>query len=178
MERLDLTSTTPEQTRRLGIALGRAAAAGDVLLLEGPFGSGKTVLVQGLAAGLGVEGYVSSPSFIMINEHQGRLRLVHVDLYRVEGQLDGETLGALEEELGGDSVSAVEWPTLLPSELRAGATLIRFRPLGESARRIEIDTLAGHLAAAAREEGARTTDGRRPTTDEDEDERRGPGDEA
>ena len=164
MDRLELISTSPDQTRRLGEALGRAARAGDVLLLDGPFGSGKTVLVQGLALGLGVAGYVSSPSFVMINQHRGRLRLIHVDLYRIERQLDDETLAELEEELGGDGISAVEWPGMLPPELRAGATLIRFTPLDETTRRIEIDTPSELLATAARVASAATTDDGRPTT--------------
>ena len=154
MVTLRRVSRSPGQTRQLGEALGRAAQAGDVLLLEGPFGSGKTVLVQGLAAGLGVEGYVSSPSFIMMNEHQGRERLIHIDLYRIEGQLDPETLEALEESLGSDAVCAVEWPGLLSPELRQGATVVRFVPHDDETRTIEIATPAERLADAAR--GART----------------------
>ena len=134
--------------------LGRAARPGDLLLLDGPFGAGKTVLVQGLAAGLDVAEYVSSPSFIMINQHAGRLRLVHIDLYRIERQLDDETVAELEEQLGDDAVSAVEWPALLSPDLRAGATLVRFTLLDDTTRRIEIATPAEHLAAAAREAGA------------------------
>jgi len=147
---LRLVTGSPEETRRLGEALGRAAQAGDVLLLEGPFGSGKTVLVQGLAAGLGVEGYVSSPSFIMMNEHQGRERLIHIDLYRIEGRLDPETLEALEESLGSDAVCAVEWPGLLPPVLREGATIVRFVQDDDETRTIEITTPAERLADAAR----------------------------
>ena len=154
VQRLRLTSTAPEQTRRLGVALGRAARPGDLLLLDGPFGAGKTVLVQGLAAGLDVVGYVTSPSFIMINEHAGRLRLVHVDLYRIERQLDDETLAELEEQLGGDAVSAVEWPAHLPPDLRIGATLVRLSPLDDTTRQIDVETPAEHLAAAARAVGA------------------------
>ena len=106
-ERLTLLSRSPDQTRQLGQALGRVVQGGDVLLLDGPFGAGKTVLVQGVAAGLGVQGYVSSPSFIMINEHHGRLPLYHVDLYRMEHQLDAETLDALDEYLNGEGVCVV-----------------------------------------------------------------------
>lgn len=154
VHRLSLTTTSPEQTRRLGEALGRAAEAGDVLLLDGPFGAGKTVLVQGYAAGLGVEGPVSSPSFIMINEHQGRLRLFHVDLYRIEGTLDRETLDALGEYFGGEGVCTVEWPGLLPPDLRAGATELRFEPVDDETRRIELATAEARLAEAARAAGA------------------------
>lgn len=154
MERLTLLAHTPDETRRLGEALGRAARPGDLLLLDGPFGAGKTVFVQGLAAGLDVQAYVSSPSFIMINEHHGRLSLFHVDLYRIEGQLDPETLDALEDYLGRDGVCAIEWPGLLPAPLRAGASEFRFAPKGESSREITVDTPSAHLALAARDAGA------------------------
>ena len=150
MERLTITSSSPVQTRALGVALGRAAEEGDVLLLEGPFGAGKTVLVQGLAAGLGVEEYVSSPSFVMINEHRGRLTLYHIDLYRIDGRLDPETLDALEEYMAGDGICAIEWPALIPTELTHGATLLRFRPRGDSVREIDVETPTARLAAAIR----------------------------
>jgi len=149
-----LRSRSPEHTRRLGESLGRAAQAGDVFLLDGPFGAGKTVLVQGLATGLAVQDYVSSPSFIMVNEHQGRLPLYHVDLYRFDDKLDPEMLETLEETLGGRGVCAVEWPALLPRSLRAGATELLFISRGESSRDIEIESPAQHLAAAASEAGA------------------------
>lgn len=150
MQRLSVTTTSPEQTRCLGEALGRAARPGDVFLLDGPFGAGKTVLVQGFATGLEVEGYVSSPSFVMINEHRGRLTLFHVDLYRIEGKLDPETLDALEEYLRGDGVCTVEWPDLLPPDLRDGATELRFSPRDEMTRDIEIQTPVARLAEAVR----------------------------
>ena len=154
MPTLTFRSTSPDETRRLGAALGAVAAQGDVLLLEGAFGVGKTALVQGLAAGLGVAGYVSSPSFIMINEHRGRLRLYHVDLYRLEGRLDPETLEALEEAFDAGGVAAVEWPDGLPPELRAGATVVSIQPVDETTRDIRVTTPSERLADALRAAGA------------------------
>ena len=148
-------SASPDETRRLGAALGAAARPGDVFLLDGAFGVGKTALVQGLARGLGVEGYVSSPSFIMLNEHRGRLRLYHVDLYRLEGRLDPETLDALDEAFDADGVAAVEWPEGLPPELRAGATVVGIEALDETTRAITLTTPSHRLADAARLAGAR-----------------------
>ena len=113
------------ETRRVGEALGAAAQPGDTFLLEGPFGVGKTVLVQGIAAGLGVAGHVSSPSFVLMVQHQGRLPLYHVDLYRLENRLDDEMLEALEDAEDAGGVCAIEWPEALPSSLRNGATHIR-----------------------------------------------------
>ena len=154
MHALTFRSTSLDETRRLGAALGAVASPGDVLLLEGSFGVGKTALVQGLAAGLGVEGYVSSPSFIMINEHRGRLRLYHIDLYRLEDRLDPETLDALEEAFDAGGVAAVEWPALLPPELRAGATVVTIEPVDETTRDIRVLTPSDRLAGAARDAGA------------------------
>ena len=154
MHRLTYRSTSPDLTRRLGAAIGAVAVPGDVLLLEGSFGVGKTALVQGLAAGLGVEGYVSSPSFIMINEHRGRLRLYHIDLYRLEHALDPETLDALEEAFDAGGVAAVEWPDLLPPESRAGATVIAIEPVDETTRDIRVATPSARLADAVRAAGA------------------------
>ncbi len=147
MQTVRLRSDSPAETIALGRRLGAAAAAGDVLLLDGPFGAGKTHLVQGLAEGLGVAGAVTSPSFILANEYAGRLPLYHLDLFRLE-RLDAATVETLEEYFYGDGVCAVEWPRLLPEDLRAGASELRFRLTGESTREIEARLAAPRLAEA------------------------------
>ena len=144
---VELLSASPAETIALGRRLGMAAAAGDVLLLDGPFGAGKTHLVQGLAAGLGVEGVVTSPSFILANEYQGRLPLYHLDLFRLE-QLEPVTLQTLEEYFYGDGVCAVEWPAILPATLRAEASELTFELTGEATRRIVARLAAPRLAEA------------------------------
>ena len=109
---LDIVSHGVEQTRRLGTHLGRLLAAGDLILLEGDFGSGKTTFTQGIAKGLGIDSrYVNSPTFTLINEYKGgRLPLQHIDLYRLEGDEQIETLG-LDEYFEGDGVTVIEWPS-------------------------------------------------------------------
>jgi tRNA threonylcarbamoyladenosine biosynthesis protein TsaE len=144
---IELVSGSPEETVALGRRLGAAAAAGDVFLLDGPFGAGKTHLVQGLAAGLGVAGVVTSPSFILANEYEGRLPLYHLDLFRLE-RLDGVTLQTLEDYFYGDGVCAVEWPALLPADLRAAANELTFALTGEESRRIVARLVAPRLAEA------------------------------
>ena len=146
---LRLTTSSPEETIELGRRLGTAAAAGDVLLLDGPFGAGKTHLVKGLAAGLGVDAVVTSPSFILANEYAGRIPLYHLDLFRLE-QLEPVTLTTLEEYLYGDGVCAVEWPALLPAHLRAGASELTFRLTGEHTREIGARLAAPRLREALR----------------------------
>ena len=80
---LELISRSPEQTRQLGRRLGEIASPGDVALLVGSLGAGKTCLTQGIAWGLGVMDYTASPSFVLMREYKGRLPLYHVDLYRL-----------------------------------------------------------------------------------------------
>jgi tRNA threonylcarbamoyladenosine biosynthesis protein TsaE len=118
------------------------------LLLEGPFGAGKTTFVQGLAAGLGVETPVGSPSFVIENQYRGRLVLYHVDLYRVE-HIEPELLEALEEHLYGDGVTAVEWADRLPEELRDGSARLRFSVHADG-RQIEMTAPHERLVDAAR----------------------------
>ena len=103
-----IRTSSPEETQRLGRAIGEQARAGDVYLLSGPLGAGKTCLTQGIAWGLGVEGYARSPTFVLMTRHQGRLTLYHLDLYRIDHAQEAWDLG-LEEQLYGDGVCAVEW---------------------------------------------------------------------
>jgi tRNA threonylcarbamoyladenosine biosynthesis protein TsaE len=144
---LDLHVLTADGMRALGRALGRAAQAGDRFLLEGPFGAGKTTLVQGLAEGLEVAVPVSSPSFVIESQYRGRLVLYHVDLYRVE-RVEPELLESLDEHLYGDGVAAVEWAERLPADVRDGSTTLRIELDGE-ARRVELRTTEERLATAA-----------------------------
>lgn len=108
MESLKLTTRSPEQTQLLGVHLGELAREGDVLLLTGELGAGKTCLVQGIATGLGVREYAFSPSFVIVREYHGRLPLYHVDLYRLDRAEEIADLG-LEEYFLGDGVCVVEW---------------------------------------------------------------------
>ena len=122
--------------REFGRSLGQQARAGDRFLLEGPFGAGKTTFVQGLAQGLDINQPVSSPSFVIETQYPGRLRLYHIDLYRLE-RIEAELLESLEEHLFGDGVTAVEWAERLPESLRQGATLLRFA-VDDGVRRVEV----------------------------------------
>jgi tRNA threonylcarbamoyladenosine biosynthesis protein TsaE len=140
--------------RALGAAMGRAAQPGDLFLLEGPFGAGKTTFVQGLATGLDVDTPVSSPSFVIEHQHAGRLPLVHIDLYRLE-RLDADVLESLEEHLyAEDRVTAIEWSERLPAALRDSATLLRFDLAEDGAREVRLETGKERLRAAALAAGA------------------------
>ncbi|WP_258358643.1 tRNA (adenosine(37)-N6)-threonylcarbamoyltransferase complex ATPase subunit type 1 TsaE [Moorella sulfitireducens (nom. illeg.)] len=106
-------------TGELGRILGRLLGPGDVVILTGELGAGKTTLAQGLARGLGVTGRVTSPTFTLIQEHQGRLPFYHIDIYRLDDPGAAVELG-LEEYLYGRGVTVIEWGErlgeLLPPE--------------------------------------------------------------
>jgi tRNA threonylcarbamoyladenosine biosynthesis protein TsaE len=118
------TTQTPEETLDLGQKIGRKLIPGDLLLLSGDLGTGKTTLVQGISLGLGVgpEQYVRSPSFTLINQYQGNLPVYHIDLYRIESGPDLVNLG-LEEYLFGEGVALVEWAERLFLPLEDGTQL-------------------------------------------------------
>ena len=105
---LHIQSTDPAFTQDLGRTIGEQASAGDVILLTGELGAGKTCLTQGIALGLGVEGYVRSPTFVLMTRHKGRLTLHHVDLYRISSPAEAWDLG-LDEQLFGEGVCVIEW---------------------------------------------------------------------
>lgn len=105
---LHIESRGPDFTQDLGRTIGEHASAGDVFLLTGPLGAGKTCLTQGIALGLGVEGYVRSPTFVLMTRHPGRLVLHHVDLYRMGSPAEAWDLG-LDEQLFGGGVCVIEW---------------------------------------------------------------------
>jgi tRNA threonylcarbamoyladenosine biosynthesis protein TsaE len=147
---IELTSSSPAETIDLGRRLGTVAAAGDVFLLEGPFGAGKTHLVRGLAAGLASPDDVTSPSFVLAHEYRGRLPLYHLDLFRLE-TVDAPTLELLEEYFGGDGVCVVEWPALLPDHLRLGASLLTLRITGEDTRALTARLAVPRLSEVLRD---------------------------
>lgn len=105
---LRLVTTGPEETREVGTRLAELLAAGDVVSLSGDLGAGKTTFVQGAARGLGVEQPVVSPTFVLIREYQGRLPVLHVDVYRLDRVQDVVDLG-LEDMVGEEAVTFVEW---------------------------------------------------------------------
>lgn len=103
-----LRTTTADETRAIGAAIGRAATPGTLLALVGPLGAGKTQLTKGLAAGLEVASVVNSPTFVLMNEHAGRLRLFHVDAYRLDDPEDLLAAGLLDDR-AAEGVTVVEW---------------------------------------------------------------------
>ncbi|HOD29864.1 MAG TPA: tRNA (adenosine(37)-N6)-threonylcarbamoyltransferase complex ATPase subunit type 1 TsaE [Syntrophales bacterium] len=142
-ERFEIESISPEETRRLGRAIGRALTAGSIVALNGELGTGKTTLTQGIARGLDVpEAFqVTSPTFTLVNEYPGRLTLYHVDLYRLSGPADLETLG-YEEFFFAEGVTVVEWSEKIAEILDEGCIFIELRYIDANRRCIGIQAPA------------------------------------
>jgi tRNA threonylcarbamoyladenosine biosynthesis protein TsaE len=119
MNHLEIISHSPEQTQKFGTRLGELALPGDIFLLVGGLGAGKTCLTQGIAWGLDIKEYAVSPSFVVIRELHGRLPLYHIDFYRLDHLEEIAQLG-LDDYLYGNGVCVVEWAEkgvgLLPQE--------------------------------------------------------------
>lgn len=116
---LELETGSPEETLALGHQLGELASPGDVFLLSGSLGAGKTCLTQGIARGLGIAGCTPSPTFVLVRQSIGRLPLYHIDFYRLDDIEEIAGLG-LEDYLYGSGVCVIEWAekgiSLLPPQ--------------------------------------------------------------
>ncbi len=133
-----MISHSPEETRAFGERLALRLQAGDVLLLLGDLGAGKSELTRGLARGLGVTSTVTSPSFTILNVYdEGRLPLYHFDWYRLSGAGELYEMG-MDEYLGGDGVAVVEWPDQCPEAIPEDALRVTLSPLGENEREITL----------------------------------------
>ena len=140
-------SRSADETKEIGRAIGGAVEAGTLILLIGQLGAGKTTLTQGLADGLGVTAYTKSPSFVLVNEYQGRLPLFHMDLYRIDDPTEAWELG-LDDYLGRDGVLAIEWADRATSIFLEDRLEIHIEYLSDSERQLTV-TASGPLSAQA-----------------------------
>ena len=141
MDSLALASNSPAETRRLGERMARRLRSGDVILLQGDLGAGKTCLAQGIATGWGVTGPVRSPTFTLIHEYRrpgDRRKLFHVDLYRIANAVEAWALG-LDDVWVGGNVCIVEWPERAPVILPAERLWIRLAALDEMRRMLHLE---------------------------------------
>jgi len=130
----ELISHSSEETQRLGIRIGELASPGDIYLLVGGLGAGKTCLTQGIAWGLGIKEYAVSPSFVVGRELYGRLPLYHIDLYRLDHIEEIVELG-LDDYLYGNGVCVVEWAEKGLGVLPVEHLLIQISYLADTERR-------------------------------------------
>ncbi|MFC1993592.1 tRNA (adenosine(37)-N6)-threonylcarbamoyltransferase complex ATPase subunit type 1 TsaE [Chloroflexota bacterium] len=133
MDYLELVSHNAEQTQKIGTRIGELARPGDIFLLVGELGTGKTCLTQGIAWGLGIKEYAMSPSFVIVRELYGRLPLYHADLYRLDNIEEIAELG-LDEYLYGGGVCVVEWAEKGSGVLPVEHLLIEIRYLSDTER--------------------------------------------
>jgi tRNA threonylcarbamoyladenosine biosynthesis protein TsaE len=145
---LTVRTRSPDETEALGARIAAELGAGDVVLVSGDLGAGKTTLVRGACRELGVEGPVTSPTFTIGRRYEGPRPVSHLDLYRLEG-LGPEEPGLLEDYLTADAVSFVEWPASLEGDFAAEA----FGAGVRLARRVHLRHAGGDDREISVEEG-------------------------
>ncbi len=130
---------SPEETQEIGVKIGCQLNPGDVVALIGDLGVGKTCLTQGIARGAGVyqDQTVNSPSYILINEYEGKIPVYHIDLYRLQRLEDIIALG-LEEYLDGDGICVIEWADRMGELLPESYIQVRITGEDEFTREIEV----------------------------------------
>ncbi len=144
--RAELRSASLEETQRLGMLLGTLAQPGDVILLDGDLGAGKTAFTQGIGRGLGIDATINSPTFTILKEYQGRLPLYHFDLYRIDDPEEMASLG-FDDYFDGDGVCVVEWAERGEEPGAASASPWPGRWLRVSFTRLSPDARALRLSA-------------------------------
>jgi tRNA threonylcarbamoyladenosine biosynthesis protein TsaE len=137
-------SRSAVETERLGFTIGTCVEGGDIVALYGELGTGKTTLVRGLAAGIGASPrHVSSPTFVLIHEYHGRLRLAHVDLYRISSAMDLHHTG-LTDYFDDATVTVLEWAEKATGELPPDRLEIRLGHEGNVTRRLVMSGRGPH----------------------------------
>jgi tRNA threonylcarbamoyladenosine biosynthesis protein TsaE len=131
-----LQSDSPARTEAIGADVAATLAPGDVVLVSGELGAGKTTLIQGAARALGVERRIASPTFTIGTRYRGRVPVSHLDLYRL-ADLDAEEPGLLDDYLTSDSIAFVEWPAVAEAQLEPSVR-IDIEHAGGDRRRISI----------------------------------------
>jgi tRNA threonylcarbamoyladenosine biosynthesis protein TsaE len=140
---IEKKTSSPEETKEFGRSLAKQLRTGSVVALVGPLGSGKTVLIQGICSGLGVERVVTSPSFVIINECPGRLHsspiwIYHFDLYRLENVEEFIKLG-YEEYFYGKGITLIEWAEKVKPFLPKKRWEVNLKILSENEREICVE---------------------------------------
>ncbi len=142
LKKLIITTHGPEETQALGRRLGEVMGGGELVLMSGDLGAGKTCMTQGIAWGLGVNEHARSPTFVLVSEYEGRHTLFHADLYRVDDPLEAEDLG-LDETYGNGGVCVVEWAEKADSIFPEDHLRVVFSVTGAEERVVELSA-GGH----------------------------------
>jgi tRNA threonylcarbamoyladenosine biosynthesis protein TsaE len=124
---MTIVTTSPDATRAVAAAIGSLLVDGDLVLLVGDLGAGKTAFTQGLARGLGIAEPVTSPTFTIVQEYAGRLKLAHVDVYRIDRVQELYDFG-FDEMIDSEGVTVVEWGDLVQQAVPAEHLVVRIEP--------------------------------------------------
>ena len=135
---MNFVTSSPEETVELGKKIGSLLKSGDVIAMQGTLAAGKTTITKGIAAALGVDDTITSPTFCLISEYHGKMPLYHMDVYRLNGAEDFAELGT-DEMIYGNGVSVIEWSEKIMTELPKRTILLKITPQEDGTRLIEID---------------------------------------
>lgn len=135
---MKFVTSSPEETVELGKKIGRMLKNGDVIAMQGTLAAGKTTITKGIAAALGIEDPITSPTFCLISEYQGKMPLYHMDVYRLNGAEDFAELGT-DDMIYGNGVSIIEWSEKIMTELPRKTILLKIITQEDGTRLIEID---------------------------------------
>lgn len=137
----ELRSESPADTEAIGARVAAGLQPGDVVIVCGELGSGKTTLIRGACRGLGVEAPVTSPTFTIGHRYAGRVAVSHLDLFRLR-TLEGEDPGLIDDYLTAEAVSFIEWPAAAEPQLERIAVRVTLEHAGGDARAIRIEDAA------------------------------------
>lgn len=128
---LRFRTNSAEETIELGEKIGSLLQKGDIIALQGNLAAGKTTITKGIARSLGVKDEITSPTFCLISEYEGKMPLYHMDVYRLDGGDDFINLGA-EDLIYGDGVSLIEWSEKIMDELPQNTIILRLETIGDT----------------------------------------------
>ncbi|MBO6099876.1 MAG: tRNA (adenosine(37)-N6)-threonylcarbamoyltransferase complex ATPase subunit type 1 TsaE [Spirochaetaceae bacterium] len=135
---MTVKTQTADETIKLGEKIGSYLKAGDVLAMRGTLAAGKTTITKGIARALGIEETITSPTFTIVSEYEGKLHLYHIDVYRLDSSEDFVNLGS-DEMLYGNGVSIIEWSEKVQSEIPKKAITISLEANADDSRTITIE---------------------------------------
>ncbi|MCQ2579569.1 MAG: tRNA (adenosine(37)-N6)-threonylcarbamoyltransferase complex ATPase subunit type 1 TsaE [Treponemataceae bacterium] len=135
---MTINTKSAEETIQLGKKIGACLKTGDVLAMRGTLAAGKTTITKGIASALGIEEVITSPTFTIVSEYEGRLHLYHIDVYRLDSCEDFVNLGS-DEMLYGNGVSIIEWSEKIQDEIPKKAITISIEINNDGSRTINIE---------------------------------------
>lgn len=130
-------TASPEETIELGKIIGSLLKKGDIIAMQGTLAAGKTTITKGIAKALDISENITSPTFCLISEYEGKMPLYHMDVYRLEGSDDFASLGT-DDMLYGDGISIIEWSEKIMDELPKKTIILKITPFDDGSRQIEI----------------------------------------